>query len=363
MFTRKMLSAIGAFAALGLGTAALAQAQTSTCPPGNAQATEYCPANVNGNDPPPAAPPAVQPPAEGQAPVVAGTLTGGTQTIEVANSSNAPGTTAVQVNLAGAGTLIVKAGDQTITVTVDASGTTTIDPGDGSQPITVGGDGGAPGTVQITITPAGVTYSLKAPGTKTVKIGNAEATIPGTATITRSSGQTTYDLKGKGDCNASLDPSVANHFNAGKNIACVIDEDTSGGRAVRAFGKGAGADIINTGNLRDRINAGPGPDLVHANSGNDLVSGGSNKDSLFGGAGNDRIFGNGSDDRLYGGPGNDRIVAGDGRDFIDGGAGNDFIKSRAESLDTIKCGPGKDTVIAGPLDKVFSDCEVVRRPF
>lgn len=109
-----------------------------------------------------------------------------------------------------------------------------------------------------------------------------------------------------------------------------------------------------------RISAGIGPDLVRANGGNDTVSGDS-KDSLYGGAGNDVIRDDGSNDRLYGG-GNDNIAGGDGRDFGDAGAGNDVIRTKAESLDTVKCGAGKDTVYAGPADKVFGDCEKVIRP-
>jgi Ca2+-binding RTX toxin-like protein len=359
MTPRKILSLMGALAALGMGVATLAQAQSADC---SQPDPAYCPANTNSDDPAPQTPPAVQPPAAGEAPEVAGTLTGGTQTVEVTNSSNTPGTADIQVNLAGTGTLVIKSGDQTITIAVDGDGNTTIDPGDGSDPIQVSGSNGAPGTIEIKITPEGVTYTLKAPGTKTVKVGDATATVPGTATITRTAGQTTYNLHGKGDCNASLDPAVANHFNADKNIACVIDEGGANARALRAYGKSAGADIIRTGNRRDRISAGVGKDIVRSNGGNDVVHGNSNTDTLYGGAGNDRLFGDGSNDHIYGGSGNDQISGGDGRDYVDGGAGNDVIFNKAHGLDTIKCGSGRDVVYAGPLDKVAADCEVVHRP-
>lgn len=361
MSPRTIFSLTAVLVSLGFLGATVASGQSNDCPPGTTNPA-YCASNGNADDPPPATPPAVLPPQAGQPPKVAGTLLGGTQSLEVASSSSEPGSADIEVNLAGVGTLIITAGDQTITITVDEDGTTTIDAGDGSEPITVSGDGGAPGTIGIKITPEGVTFSLKAPGTKTFRIGNAEATIPGTATITKSAGKTTYDLKGKGDCNATLDPTVANVFNASKSIACEIDNDTTGGRAVRAFGKAAASDLISTGNLRDKIRSGAGKDLVHANGGNDLVRGGSNKDSLFGGLGNDVLYGDGSDDRIYGGPGNDKIYPGDGRDFVDAGSGNDVIRNRAQSLDTIKCGAGRDVVYAGPLDKVFSDCETVHRP-
>jgi Ca2+-binding RTX toxin-like protein len=362
MFTRKTLSLAGALVALGIGAATLAQAQGTNCPPGTTNPA-YCANNSNPSDPPPATPPAVQPPAEGQAPEVAGTLTGGTRTIEVPSSSNEPGTANVQINVAGNGTLIIKAGDQTITVTVAPDGTTTIDPGNGEEPIVVGGAGGAPGTVEITITPDGVTYDLKAPGEKTVQIGNATATFPGTASITKEGNKTTYRVRGNGDCEADLDPNEANSFNAGDNVACVITSGTSTqSRAnINSFGKTRASDVIKTGNKRDRIQSGPGKDYVHANGGADYIRGGSNDDSLYGDGGNDRIFGDGSDDHLYGGAGNDQLRGGDGRDFVDGGPGNDVIRNTAQSLDTIKCGSGRDVVYAGPLDKVFSDCEVVHR--
>src|SRR4051794_8653150 len=94
-------------------TAFAATSRQQQCAPGTSN-SDYCANNANSDDPPPSTPPAVQPPESGQAPEVAGTLSGGTQTLEVSSSSNEPGTADVQVNLAGAGTLIVKAGDQTI---------------------------------------------------------------------------------------------------------------------------------------------------------------------------------------------------------------------------------------------------------
>jgi Ca2+-binding RTX toxin-like protein len=343
--------------------AASVSAQSVSCSPGTGQVSAYCPNNTNPDNPAPSTGPTVQPPQPGQRTTVAGTLNGGTQTLEIASSSSKPGTTEFAINLAGSGTLIIKSGDQTVTIVVAQDGTVTIDPGDGGEPITVSGDGHSPGRIEISITPDGVTYSLVDPGEKTVKVGNATATIPGTATITRSEGKTIYNIKGKGDCVADLDPAVANAFNADKAIQCEIESGSSvQSRALAtSFGKTRSSDVFKLGNLADRVFSGPGRDLVHGNGGGDIIRGGSNKDSLYGDAGNDRLFGDGSDDHLYGGAGNDRIRGGDGRDFVDGGSGNDVIRNTAQSLDTIKCGSGRDVVYAGPLDKVFSDCEVVHR--
>ena len=80
-----------------------------------------------------------------------------------------------------------------------------------------------------------------------------------------------------------------------------------------------------------------------------------------GGAGPDRIDGRAGADRLFGGGGNDRITGGPGRDVIDGGAGNDRILARDKARDSIRCGAGRDTVVADKIDSVARDCEVVGR--
>ena len=80
-----------------------------------------------------------------------------------------------------------------------------------------------------------------------------------------------------------------------------------------------------------------------------------------GGAGPDRIDGRAGADRLFGGAGNDRITGGPGRDVIDGGAGNDRILARDKARDSIRCGAGRDAVVADKLDSVARDCELVSR--
>jgi Ca2+-binding RTX toxin-like protein len=71
-----------------------------------------------------------------------------------------------------------------------------------------------------------------------------------------------------------------------------------------------------------------------------------------GGSGPDVIRGRG---------GNDVIVGGRGRDTLEGGAGNDRINARDGAVDVVRCGTGRDVVIADRVDRVARDCEVVRR--
>lgn len=63
-------------------------------------------------------------------------------------------------------------------------------------------------------------------------------------------------------------------------------------------------------------------------------------------------------DRLFGGPGADELEGGDGDDVIDArdGAGAE------DDLDTIRCGPGEDTVLVDEHEECVFDCEGVRLP-
>jgi Ca2+-binding RTX toxin-like protein len=55
-------------------------------------------------------------------------------------------------------------------------------------------------------------------------------------------------------------------------------------------------------------------------------------------------------------------TGGPGKDALDGGAGNDVLNTadRAKG-DVVRCGTGRDTVIADASDKVAKDCEKVTR--
>jgi RTX calcium-binding nonapeptide repeat (4 copies) len=85
-------------------------------------------------------------------------------------------------------------------------------------------------------------------------------------------------------------------------------------------------------------------------------------DRIRGTADDDMLLGRGGADNLTGGAGNDLLVGGPGRDILDGGAGDDWISAEADgSVDTIRCGAGRDVVTAELADKVAAGCEVVSR--
>lgn len=92
---------------------------------------------------------------------------------------------------------------------------------------------------------------------------------------------------------------------------------------------------------------------VIGTGGADVLRGSPRADNLYGKAGNDRLLGLGGADLLDGGR---------GRDVLEGGAGRDRLLARDGARDTIRCGPGRDTVVADQTDRIAADCEVVRRP-
>ncbi len=65
-----------------------------------------------------------------------------------------------------------------------------------------------------------------------------------------------------------------------------------------------------------------------------------------------------------GGAGNDLLVGGAGRagnDLLLGGARPGTLVSRDSSRDVVRCGAGKDQVVADKRDSVAKDCERVTR--
>ncbi len=103
-----------------------------------------------------------------------------------------------------------------------------------------------------------------------------------------------------------------------------------------------------------------GADRLRGLAGNDTLLGGAGNDTLLGGAGNDRLLGGPGNDRLLGGAGNDRLLGGPGNDRLLGGAGNDTIEAADGISETIRCGPGRDTVRADRGDRL-TGCERVSR--
>lgn len=114
---------------------------------------------------------------------------------------------------------------------------------------------------------------------------------------------------------------------------------------------------------------GPGPqpqptacsNVISGTPKNDRLKGTANGDTIRGRAGADRVKGLAGDDCLFGDGGADRIVGGAGSDRISGGAGNDVIRAKDGTRDVVRCGAGRDTVVADRSDKVRKDCERVRR--
>ena len=77
--------------------------------------------------------------------------------------------------------------------------------------------------------------------------------------------------------------------------------------------------------------------------------------------GDDRLDGGRGDDVLSGGHGYDTVTGGPGRDRLSGGPGRDRLEARDGRRDSVRCGSGRDRVIADQLDRVAADCERVSR--
>ncbi len=120
----------------------------------------------------------------------------------------------------------------------------------------------------------------------------------------------------------------------------------------RIYG-GAGNDLLDGGSAGDRLEGGDGDDTMFGRAA---------KDGLYGEAGSDRLDGGSAVDLLVGGDGNDELVGGSAPDVLDGGPGDDSIRAADDSVDTVRCGPGNDTVYIEnnvPPRDALVDCEVV----
>lgn len=75
-----------------------------------------------------------------------------------------------------------------------------------------------------------------------------------------------------------------------------------------------------------------------------------------------RSYGKGRKCKVRGTGGNDRLHGSSHTDSINAGRGNDYIIVRGLGRDHVRCGPGRDTVVADRHDRVSKDCErVIRR--
>jgi Ca2+-binding RTX toxin-like protein len=75
-------------------------------------------------------------------------------------------------------------------------------------------------------------------------------------------------------------------------------------------------------------------------------------DRMLGRKGNDRLKGLGGADCLNGGKGADRLIA---------GPGDDRVAARDGQRDVVRCGPGRDVVVADRRDRIAKNCETTRR--
>lgn len=159
------------------------------------------------------------------------------------------------------------------------------------------------------------------------------------------------------------------------NVVVIPAKDGQGGGGGGGSGGGGGGgsgggdpdDPIRPGGCANELVGSGGPDvlegqtggdLILALGGNDLLRGRDGDDCLVGGSGRDRLLGEEGYDRLTGGGGDDRLDGGPGRNGYDAGPGDDRIKARNGFRETVRCGPGEDTVQADGDDRLRG-CEHV----
>src|SRR5918997_6838915 len=83
---------------------------------------------------------------------------------------------------------------------------------------------------------------------------------------------------------------------------------------------------------------------------------------LAGAAAAARIEGTARPQRIVGTPSADLIVPRGGADRVLSRGGNDRVATQYDgAVDTVACGPGRDTVAADGTDRVAADCELVSR--
>jgi len=79
-------------------------------------------------------------------------------------------------------------------------------------------------------------------------------------------------------------------------------------------------------------------------------------DRLTGTPRGDLLLGLGGDDVLLGLGGDDCLIGGPGRDTFDAGPGDDVVTAKDGTAETVRCGPGTDTVVSDRSDRLIG-CE------
>ena len=72
-----------------------------------------------------------------------------------------------------------------------------------------------------------------------------------------------------------------------------------------------------------------------------------------------RLLGGEGDDQLTSNLGSDHLDGGSGSDYAEAGAGDDYVLMRDRRVDSVLCGPGRDSVRAEVLDTLEFSCEAV----
>jgi len=91
--------------------------------------------------------------------------------------------------------------------------------------------------------------------------------------------------------------------------------------------------------------------IVNGGTGADTIIGDNANDDLDGDLGSDTIDGRGGADTVRGGLGGDTLTGGAGVDEIIGSTGVDTINAQDGTVDTIRCGGGKDILTKDGNDK------------
>jgi endoglycosylceramidase len=127
-----------------------------------------------------------------------------------------------------------------------------------------------------------------------------------------------------------------------------------------------GKDVIVCGAGNDRAVGRAGADIIRCGPGADRISAGDGADRAYGGSGADRIRAGEGRDRAYGGPGADLVAGGAGPDLLSGGSGldrfsggphGDRLSARDGRRELLRCGTGRDRVVADRRDRLARDCE------
>jgi myo-inositol-hexaphosphate 3-phosphohydrolase len=139
-----------------------------------------------------------------------------------------------------------------------------------------------------------------------------------------------------------------------------VGTDTlTGGLAADAFIGGDGTDtVLYAGSAAVTVTL---DDLANDGAVGEGDNVGADVERVTTGSGNDSIAGSAAGNLLKAADGADVLTGGFGKDTLEGGGGNDQLGARDGVADTVRCGPGVDTVTADTVDSVSSDCESVSR--